>query len=137
MSKKFILSSLIFIFCSCQDPNSLPSGELTGSTWYCDDPISDLYISNNIQVVIRLKFTGDKGQGTVEAFEGELGASSAKACVCNGNYILADGRKTLEISGLNNPNCPWMNKLNGSYTYSSNEKRYYFTKGTIKISHQK
>ena len=43
-------------------------------------------------------------------------------------------RKSLEISGLYNDNCLWMNKLNGNYVYSKDDRMLCFNNGSIKIA---
>lgn len=116
---------------SCEDPNSFPSSKLTRGIWMCNSQLSQLYASNNIKVTVSLKFTGKKGEGSVEVYEG---SGRTKSCVCNGSYSLGSDRKSLQISGLNNDNCPWMNKLNGSYVYSKNDRMLYFSNGSIKFA---
>jgi hypothetical protein len=136
---RYILHAIFFLilFISCQDPNALPSGKLTSATWYCDNDLSDLYAASNIKVVVRLKFTGDKGEGVVEAFEGGLGASSLKSCVTSGTYRLLNDRKSLQITGLYNSSCPWMGKLNATYNFSVTDKYYNFNTENIRIFRSK
>ena len=131
--KKYILTFIIAIFglTSCEDPNALPSGKLTGGIWMCNSQLSESYAANNITVNVSLKFTGEKGKGEVEVYEG---SGLSKSCVCNGLYSLGSDRKSLQISGLYNDNCPWMNKLNGSYIYSKDDRMLYFSNGSIKIA---
>ena len=129
-----ILLILVFYFISCVDPNSLPSGKLTSGIWYCDSQLSDLYAANNISVTTRLKFSGEGGKGSVEIYEG---SGLSKSCITNGQYNLVDGRKSLIISGISNSNCPWMNKLNGSYFLIITERQIIFQKDQLTISTSK
>ncbi len=132
MKKYSAILILTIIFLSaCEDPNALPSGKLTGGIWMCNSQLSESYQANNITVNVSLKFTGDKGNGNVEVYEGN---GLSKSCVCNGSYSLGSDRKSLEISGLYNDNCLWMNKLNGNYVYSKDDRMLCFNNGSIKIA---
>ncbi|MBS1549619.1 MAG: hypothetical protein JSS94_07125 [Bacteroidetes bacterium] len=93
--------------------NSEDTFDITEGIWSSMNQLSNAYINNGIyDVVTSLKFNKN---GTVEIYEGN---TDAKSCICTGFYTLENNKKTLKITNVNNQNCSWMNKLNGTYSYS-------------------
>jgi len=132
---KRFLTTVFFIsifLASCQDPNALPSGKLTGSQWASNAQLSELYASHNVQVTLNFRFIGKSGHGIVEVWEGDIGSSS-KSCTTEGEYKLSDDRKSLELSGIYNSNCPHLEALNGTYLFSREGNTLVFRKGSISI----
>jgi len=121
----------LFGFIACDDTNSLPSGKLTEGVWMSNYQLSELYEVNDISVTVSLRFTYINENKKVEVYEG---SGLSKSCVCSGKYSLSRDRKSLNISGLSNVNCPWMNKLNGNYIYSKDDRMLYFNNRIIKIA---
>ena len=125
-----LLFFVICVFDSCENSNLLPPGKLTSNVWKCFSQLSNLYAINGLSVQTSLKFTGDSEIGSVEIYEG---TEDSKSCVSYGKYKLSNDKLSLEISNIENPNCPWMRKFNGLFTYEKGEKTFGFTKGDIKI----
>ena len=130
--------SITIILASCSNPKQeLPRGTLTGNEWFVEKGNPN----NMYEASIWLKFQGGNismPDNTVEAWEG---GNSTKSCVCDGgHYTINDARNQITISGLSNSNCPWMNELNGTYTYVYDASRdgfnkYMFSKDQLVITH--
>lgn len=125
--KPYFIAIFLFVlvFTSCQDLIALPNGKLTSEKWACLNNLQNQY-----NALVYLKFTDENGIGSIEAWEEE---NVLPSCLCNGNYKLSEDRKTLIISGIYNSNCPWMEKLNGNYTFTNVGKMLKFQNGSITI----
>lgn len=129
-------ASVIITSCSNAE-KELPKGVLTGNAWF----VSQGNPNSTYSTVILLRFKGDNGSAsgnTVKAWEGD-GVSNS--CVCNGGYYTINAaRNQITISGLSNSNCPWMEDLNGTYSYHYDKSRdgylkYMFKKEKLEIRH--
>jgi hypothetical protein len=137
-SKSFGLITFLIALTCCSNPEKeLPRGTLTGNEWFIEEGNPN----STYNASIWLKFQGNsnsKSDNTVEAWEG---GSSSKSCVCDGgNYTINNARNQITISGISNNNCPWMNELNGTYTYYYDESRdgynkFMFKKGKLILTH--
>ena len=136
-SKKLILIFLCFILISCNPEKELPRGTLTGNSWFVEQGNPNTLYDASIW----LSFTGGSifdSETTVTAWEG---GSSTKSCICEGGeYTINDNRNEIVICNINNPNCPWMSKLNGTYKYQYDGNRdgynkFMFRKENIVITH--
>ena len=123
---QIIAFTLVVFFTACENPKALPNGKLRNSKWFCLSELNDTY-----KATVRLEFNGENNTGNVEAYED---MDVLPSCVCNGNYKLNEDRKTLTISGISNENCPWMARLNGTYTFSKDDKMLRFNNGDIIIA---
>jgi len=129
---------MILFLIGCSNPEKeLPRGTLTGNEWFVEKGNPNHVYKESIW----LKFQGgsnDMPDNTVEAWEG---GESLKSCVCNnGHYTINENRNQITISGINNPNCPWMSELNGTYIYNYDASRdghnkYMFVKDEIILTH--
>lgn len=132
--KIFIVSTFLLsaLFTGCSNPDKeLPKGILTGNKWFVENGNPNTLYGVNIE----LKFMAESGN-TVKVWEG----GSTKSCICEGHFTLNEQNSKLQISDLNNTNCPWMSQLNGIYTYVYDSSRdgynkYMFKNGDILLTH--
>lgn len=112
--------------------SKLEKRNVLDGVWSSMNQLSNLYINNGIyDVVTSMEFSQN---GKVEIYEG--GGNEIKSCVCAGIYRLQNNSKELVISDVNSKNCPWLNKFNGTYTYSKDIYDLFTNNETnIRIEH--
>lgn len=113
-----------------------PYDKISGCCWGVDQSLNDMYEQGQ-----SLEFYGNSTKGTVEAKE--LISKYRVSCLTKGTYFYDKKNKKMTLQFEYNPNCSFIEKLNGVYIYKylgyENDgifkgHRYAFVKNGISFS---
>lgn len=120
--KVIIIISLILTSCN--------NGNIYTGTW------SSLYgegnLHNSYSHSIFIEFNTN---GSLKVYERDTSGSGINSCESVGYYSVSN--KEVIVTGINNSNCPWMNKANGTYYRSDNSEYYILKNNYLKVLKEK
>lgn len=120
--KVIIIISLILTSCN--------NGNIYTGTW------SSLYgegnLHNSYSHSIFIEFNTN---GSLKVYERDTSGSGINSCESVGYFSLSN--KEVIVTGINNSNCPWMNKANGTYYRSDNSEYYILKNNYLKVLKEK
>lgn len=120
--KAIIIISLILTSCN--------NGNIYTGTW------SSLYgegnLHNSYSHSIFIEFNTN---GSLKVYERDTSGSGINSCESVGYYSVSNNE--VIVTGINNSNCPWMNKANGTYYRSDNSEYYILKNNYLKVLKEK
>lgn len=105
---------------------NLNGNDIYSGTW------SSLYAEGNLHSNYSHSITIElKSDGSLTTYENDTSGSNINSCESEGYYTVSNDK--LIVSGVNNSNCPWMSKVNGTYYRNDNSKYYVLKNNNLKV----